>query len=190
LRASFADLYFVLMKMRKALPDQPFTVVVAYEEYDSGLRALELYHRILAHWAEAVDFRLIIWKFEPLGIPSLLAKATDDAIHADLILVSLSGNHALPSEAAAWISGWRDKTVRGPALALLLDAQYHAKLHAREILAFLRAVAHHSGLPFFSSSESTLDRTHFQSVSFSSHTELLHAALHPAEYQDHWGLNE
>jgi len=90
LRASFADLYFVLMKMRKALPDQPFTVVVAYEEYDSGLRALELYHRILAHWAEAVDFRLIIWKFEPLGIPTLLAKATDDAIHADLILVSLS----------------------------------------------------------------------------------------------------
>ena len=176
------------MQTRKSLPAQPFTVVVAYEDYACGLRGLELHQRILARWADKVDFRLIIWKFEPLGVPSLLTKAIQDALSADLIVISLGGNHPLPAEATRWISGLRQKTVKETALALLVDAEHQSTSHAAQALALLSEVASCSGMPFFSSMQSPSQRPRLH-PSFSGN-ELLHTALHCDEYQDHWGLNE
>jgi hypothetical protein len=176
------------MQTRKSLPAQPFTVVVAYEDYISGLRALELHHRILARWADKVDFRLIIWKFEPMGVPSLMAKAIQDAITADLIVISSTGSQPLPPEATQWISGWRQKTIKEPALALLVDAEHKANPHARKIFTFCREVAGRSGMPFFSSLEKPEEPVQFHSTF--ADNEVLHAALHRDEFHDHWGLND
>lgn len=194
LREFLAGSYFMCMKANESDERQPFTMVVGYECYAAGVRALELHQRLLARWSDCLDVRLIVWKFEPLGIPALLQKATEDAINADLIVISLTGNHALPPEASTWLNCWRRKNKKCPALALLLDAEYRATEHAQNISALLREVAAESKLPFFTSAADSLEIDHRSGAASGppqyETPDVLRAALHADEYGEHWGLND
>ncbi len=171
-------------------PEQPFTFVVGYEDSASRLRAIELYKRLLTSLSDSFDVRLVLWKFEPLGLESMLARATQDAINADLILISLSGTHPLPSEAATWIAQWNGRMGRDSAIAVLLDPDHERTSEARRIVALLKAVAEQNGAAFFSQTAASPVESHHRGESVLAAAEILRTPFHPEEYMEHWGLNE
>jgi len=138
------------MKARTGQPASPlFRVVVGYEDYACGLRAMELYRRHLPEWENETEFRVCLWKFEPLGVPSLLDKAVSDALEANLIIVSLDGGRPLPVEARAWIETWRGQKLCEPAaLALLINPDQRAHSCARSLRAYLETVARNAAIDF------------------------------------------
>jgi hypothetical protein len=147
-----------------------------------------LHQRILACWADKVDFRLVIWKFEPLGVPTLLTKAIGDAAGADLIIVSLTGNHPLPFEARAWVAGWESKIGKDSALALIVDGEHRQTGDAKAVYNFFRDAAEQSGISFFSSFDTKESEPRMRS-SFAGQN-VLRTAFRDCDYPDHWGLNE
>jgi len=163
---------------------------VGYEDSASRLRALELHKRLVASLSDSFDLRLVLWKFEPLGLETMLVKATRDAINADLILVSLSGTHPLPPEAATWIAQWNGRMVKDSAIALLLDPKHERSVEARKLVNVLKGVAEQNGAAFFSQIADSPLEFEVQEERPLGEVEILRTAFHPEDYMEHWGLNE
>lgn len=170
---------------------EPFTVVIVYEDYDCGIRAQELYRRLSAQWEGSLDFHVAMWRFEPLGVPSLREEAAAEAIQADLVLVSATGKHPLPAEVKQWIEIWRGAKGEFSALALLLDGRNHGATGAQEITEFLQAAAQDTGCSFFSSGPMPPRPLPFERAGISPVLpRMVETETLPAGPADHWGIND
>jgi hypothetical protein len=162
---------------------QSFSAVIAYEDFQCGVRAMESFALLLQE-IDPAEHSVKVWKFEPLGIPQLLADAVEDAISADLLIVSLRGDRPLPLEARQWIEGWRSLKPRMDA-ALLMVIDPCSRQTCTSLLAggYLETVAAGCGLQFFSSPPALTAGQRF------SAPVITRTALSPVSY-DSWGLNE
>jgi hypothetical protein len=133
-------------------PDQqsPFTVLVAYEDLDTGKQAKRTCD--ILEQRLGLDFKLStqMWKFDVLNIPKLREMATNDAISADLLMLSMHGEHDLPDAVKDWIDAWLAQGARAIALVALLQSERENPQPARP---YLREVARRGGLEFFAPSE-------------------------------------
>src|ERR1051325_8450972 len=75
-----------------------FRVVIAYEDFDSGRRAMDVCKVLVAELGSEVQFRCSMWKFEVLRSPKLRRIAVADAVEADVIVVTTGLSGELPFE--------------------------------------------------------------------------------------------
>jgi hypothetical protein len=173
---------------------QAFRVVVGYEDYSSGLRAMQLYNHILELWDEPSELQLNLWKFEPLGLQKLREAATIEAVNADLIILSIRGDNALPKEATDWIQDWSEQKTPGEsAIALLVDTQFSSHPNAQATQEYLQSIANSTGIDFITSKlkkPETMPRFEGLFERSSASTATLNSILERDRYMDHWGINE
>src|SRR5437016_1298423 len=103
--------------------NDPLKVLVIYDEFSSGLRAMRIYQRQVAPLT-STGLKLDLWKVEPLGIEEIRAAAALQACEADLIFISLRGDADLSPEITRWIEEWRHFKISPTGLALLLSPEH------------------------------------------------------------------
>jgi len=80
-------------------------VVIAYEDLETGKRAKRIHDFLVENLGHDCQFTNQMWKFELLGIPKLREMAAQDAMMADIVIISCHGAE-LPSDFKAWVELW------------------------------------------------------------------------------------
>ena len=86
------------------LDDRPtFSVVIIYQDPDTGRRAKCFYDKMTHEVGEECDFSLELWNFEMLAIPEMRDSSAQAAAQADFLVLSFHGNAELPAQTRYWI---------------------------------------------------------------------------------------
>jgi hypothetical protein len=132
--------------------DKPPTcnVVMAYEDFATGQRALGIYRRMVGELGQRWLFNSHMWKFDFLKFPRLREMAAEEAIHAEVIIISVHGAENLPGEVKAWCEQLLLKKGAVPkALVLLFDPGKETDAKSEETREYLADLAVEIGIDFF-----------------------------------------
>jgi hypothetical protein len=103
-------------------PHPVFKVVMAYDDFAAGKRAMDTCNFLVFQLGGGIELRSSMWKFDVLRSAKLNQIAVHDAIEADVIIVANARNTGLPEEVKEWINGWvPHKQDQSAALVALLD---------------------------------------------------------------------
>lgn len=103
-------------------PDSEFSVVIVYQDFHCGLRAMQLYERITKQFVQECRFQLHLWKSDILGLPTIISASLEIAAAADLVIFSLDAASEISSRLKNWIEKWIErKTMRDAALVALFS---------------------------------------------------------------------
>jgi hypothetical protein len=126
-----------------------FSVVIAFEDFDTGKRANRAYDFLVANLSQEWRVTSQMWKFEVLGIPELRQMAAEDVASANIIIISSRGDRELPTDVKAWIELWLGYRGDPVALFALFDCAPEQTQHAKATQTYLKRVAKRGRMEFF-----------------------------------------
>jgi hypothetical protein len=131
-------------------PKIPFDLVIAYEDRPTRDRAMLLCDRIAQQLRDDYDFQCAWWKLDHLREPRLLEQAVDDAMQANMIIVSVHAGDVFLPAALAWMHAWApNKVGNKSALVALVSrlSEPHALPTGRQV--HLQRTARQARMDFF-----------------------------------------
>ncbi|MHB8520909.1 MAG: hypothetical protein ACYDH9_09130 [Limisphaerales bacterium] len=127
-----------------------FEVVVAYEDFATGIRAKKAFDGVLRELGSDLTFNCKLWKFDILRIPQLKEMAADDAAEADMVLIAAHSGSELPAGVKKWIDLWVTRRRPGPrALVSLLDPEEGSPSGRNLVCNYLHQVSERGHMDFF-----------------------------------------
>jgi hypothetical protein len=119
-----------------------FRVVMAYEDFTAGKRAIDTCNFLVSRIGKAIELRSSMWKFDVLRSLKLNQMAVDDAVEADVIIVANGRNAGLPEEVKRWVDAWAArKEGQSAALVALLDFTGEQTHESSLAYTFLKSAA-------------------------------------------------
>lgn len=125
-----------------------FNVLIAYQDLETGKHAKRTYDYLQENLGRECTLTNQMWKFDVLGIPKLREIAVQDAVTADIIIVSSHGED-LPEPVTKWIESWLTHGTDALALVALFADAEESIGGALRTRAYLSDVARRAGLEFF-----------------------------------------
>ena len=126
-----------------------FRVVMAYDDFNSGKRAMDACQFLGFQLGGTIELRSSMWKFDILRNDRLNEMAVEDAIEADVIIVANARDAGLPAEVAKWIEGWVPrKRGQTAALVALLDFTGKDPRESAQACALLKGAATRASIDF------------------------------------------
>jgi len=98
-------------------------VVIAYEDLETGKRAMKTYEYLVEQLGSHCFFAHQMWKYDVLAVPKLKEIAAKDAAAAEIIIVSAHEGRELPKEVKAWMDLWLSYKSQTTALVGLFGAE-------------------------------------------------------------------
>jgi len=171
-------------------------VVIAYEDLETGKRAKKIYDFLVENLGHDCQFTNQMWKFEVLGIPKLGEMAAQDAMMADIVIISCHGAE-LPSDFKDWVELWAAEPNHPIALVALFDYD-NQHPQVAEARSYLADVARRGQMEFFAQPDELTGRRNtedfFSLQRNSSIEEQTFSTLATALQRDttfpHWEINE
>jgi hypothetical protein len=167
-------------------------VVIAYEDLETGKRAMKTYEFMVQQLGEEWLFANQMWKFDVLAVPKLKEIAAKDAAAAEIIIVSAHEGHELPPQVKAWIDLWLSYNTEASALVGLFDGN----TEANTVRTYLADVARRAQIEFFcqpgiwpGSSVTRSASTNAQPLNEKTFAFLTNATQDVPSFS-HWGINE
>jgi hypothetical protein len=129
---------------------QPLSVLVAYENLHTRLRAIEACRRTTLEQSSGVKLACSWWSFELLKYPALAEAAACAALDADVIVYSIRTLTDVPAAVKAWADKWV-KMQRGKegAFVVLTEATESQPDLRAPALLYLQNVASKADMTFF-----------------------------------------
>ncbi len=166
-------------------------VVIAYEDLETGKRAIKTYEHMVAQLGEECLFANQMWKFDVLAVPKLKEIAAKDATTAEIIIVSTHGRRELPAAVKGWLELALSCKTESTALVGLFDGDATES----PVRTYLADLAKRADIEFFcqpgiwpgsanTRSTSTLATPNNKSFAF------LANVTQDAPAFSHWGINE
>jgi len=134
-------------------------VVIAYDNFSSGVRARRFFDQHFAPGDPAGKYRCQMWDFAGLRPDCVRARAVRDAGESDVVCVAVSSHDSLPEAVKAWAERWAHE--RGPhfcLLVLLLESAEAGAGGDRELIEFLRNVAAKANVEFLTAPLNAFDQ--------------------------------
>jgi hypothetical protein len=143
-------------KMLACFPVNPATldenpslnVVIAYEDFETGKRAKRTYDFLVENIGSGWQVTNQMWKFDVLVLPKLRDIAVDDAVRADIIMIS-SHEHDLPAHVKKWIESWLAGESNPLALVALFESARAGAGPDNVARRYLANVARRGNMEFF-----------------------------------------
>jgi len=163
-------------------------VVIVYEDFSLGRRAMEAYNFMVAELGRVFEFSNSMWKFDLLQNEKLSEIAAGDAAQAGLIIVAARGGQSIPPELENWCESWipHRRELTG-AVAALIDQRGGKSGPGSPVFDYLKNVADRAGMDFLSGVSGPR-------LAKGDLTARQGAGLHNPDPDDsrvrHWGLNE
>ncbi|MHB8523691.1 MAG: hypothetical protein ACYDH9_23455 [Limisphaerales bacterium] len=126
-----------------------FQVVIAYDDFSTGLMAKEFYDRTVRDHKELFRFICHLWKFRILSLPPLRDQAAVEAETADMVVIAAHEGKPLSSGMRRWIEFWLPRKAGSGALVALLDVSGCGARVPGRIDSYLRNVAEMWRVRFF-----------------------------------------
>ena len=177
-------------------PKFPFDLVVAYEDNETRNRALHLYDHLAQQLLDDYDFQCSWWKFDHLTNFTLRQQATDAALDANMVILSLHARQELSPAHKAWIESWASRRPhRKAALVAMIADAGRPERDAPSMVAYLQNAARLAHMDFFPHAfdlpQPTLQRSNEQLADRAPVVApFLQDALHPKISIPRWGINE
>jgi hypothetical protein len=159
-------------------------VLIAYDHLIARQRAMLTFSHLARDLGDEMEMRLRWWRFDMLESPGWRNSTMNDAVDADLLVISASRKETLPVSLQDWLREWVSRKRGDNAAVVALLGQDNEDSPR---LQFVRRAATDAGLAFFAplperqlSTGCTFDRIHRQGQKSLSHI---------SPYA-HWGLNE
>jgi hypothetical protein len=169
-----------------------FEVVLAYQDFSSGIRAKEFFDRLVRDHGSLFHFLCHLWKFDVLLAPELGDQAVSDAANADMIVIAAHAQTELPHAVKDWVELWLRQTRTPGALVALLEDVQPPVGSPFAVPNYLREVAERGQMKFFCDNlgspeiEFPFAVTETQQPShFESGRNFRNSVAH-----SHWGINE
>jgi len=177
-------------------PKYPFDLVVAYEDATTRNRAMQLYDHLAQQLLDDYDFQCSWWKLDHLSNPGICEQAADAAAEANMVIVSVRGDHGLPTVFNRWLEGWLSR--RGDqksALVVLLGDKGQPGDQSRRLQSQLQQVARQARMDFFAHAYDLPEPgAPYSAESFPQRAQtvppVLEEFLEPPAYMPRWGINE
>jgi hypothetical protein len=177
-------------------PEPIFNVVIAYEDFETGKQAKETYDFLVNNLRHECRFDNQMWKFDVLSISKLREMAVNDAVAADIIIVSCHGTHELSADVKAWIDSWVHRRSNAIALVALFGSACDDR-DKNGIRDYLADVARRAGMEFFAQPNDLAIKRFDETIALergaNSDRKAL-SALAGIVYREqafpHWGINE
>lgn len=133
------------------LDERPrFSVVILYEDADTGKSAKRFYDRVIRRLEDECDFSLELWNLQMITIPQMEESITRAAARATLVILSFRGEVELGREFRVWIERWAELIIDAdPALVALIATCKRRNEMIDSTLAHLRSVATRHGISLF-----------------------------------------
>jgi hypothetical protein len=101
---------------------------ILYEDFATGLRAHVLLDRVRRCLGISNQANEHLWRFDVLCQSKLLKEAVEEALRADVVVVSAHGDGALPDSLKNWAGAWMPcKGQDAPSVILSLDARLRSR---------------------------------------------------------------
>jgi hypothetical protein len=126
-----------------------FRVVLVYEDFKAARQAKQAYDFLVANLTHEWQVTSQMWKFDLLRIRELRELAAEDALLADLIIVSCNGDGELPAGVRTWIEMTLGSMADAVALVALLDCPPGQAERAQVTQGYLERVAQRAHMEFF-----------------------------------------
>jgi hypothetical protein len=124
-----------------------FYTVLVYQDLHTGVRAKNVANRIREEMADERTFELDAWNIGLLDHPVFHRLASDQAVAAEIIILSLHDGRALTTRLKGWLKAWmHQKQGVCPALiALFSDQGDSSSVFAKQ---YLETAAQRAGMEF------------------------------------------
>ena len=133
-----------------AHPTCGINVLMLYENLATGNRVMRLFDALVHRCGREVSFQSDMWKFDILTCPSMGRLAAEDAVKADLIIVSAHGDESLEESVQSWFRAWTGhRGKHAAALVAVLNHTRHTYPVAQETKLFLEEMARAGRMEFF-----------------------------------------
>ena len=131
-------------------PKLPFDLVVAYEDIETRNRALHLYDHLAQQLLDDYDFQCSWWKFDHLSNATLRQQASDAAVEANMVILSIRAHDELPRPHQLWLDDWISRRHhRKSALVVIIAGTSAPGQEASPALAYLQNAARLARMDFF-----------------------------------------
>jgi len=116
------------LSLAGSTPDDPLdlNVVVVYENFSAGRRALALLSAINRSLHAEISLRPNLWRFDLLNHRQFRDQAALAADHAELLLISADSCTELPAPVTTWIADCRARRPAEASALIQLNASDHA----------------------------------------------------------------
>jgi hypothetical protein len=167
-------------------------VVIAYEDLETGKRAMKTYEYMVEQLGGQCLFANQMWKFDVLAVPKLKEIAAKDAAAAEIIIVSAHEGKQLPKDVKAWIELWLSYKTQATALVGLFGGE---SVDA-PVRRYLAEVAKRARIEFFCQPgiwPGTADRHDTAAHAWKQNEKtffFLADVIQEEPAVSHWGINE
>jgi hypothetical protein len=181
----------ILPDPRNGESDQVINIVIAYDTVAAGQRAVRLFSSLDRNQRGIGKFRPQPWRFDLLVDSDCCEFAAEDAMRADVIIVSASRGSDLPAALKTWLRTCLGRR-RGTRIALvaLMGTEEDMDGANSPRLEFLRNAASEFGFDFFA----PLPAVTAGSAAIARQPEIPFVAPPQASDQGtlyrHWGIND
>ena len=177
-------------------PDPIFNVVIAYEDFETGKQAKETYDFLVNNLRHECRFDNQMWKFDVLGISKLREMAVNDALAADIIIISCHGTHELSADVRTWIDSWVTRGSHAIALVGLFSSACDDS-NNNGVRDYLAEVAQRAGMEFFAQPNDLAIKRFDATIAMERGANqdgktlsALAGIVHREQTFPHWGINE
>jgi len=130
--------------------NHPVNVLVAYEDFAAGSRAMAMLKRVDSQSGQPGQLVHMMWRFDVLADESFFELAVSEALAADIIVIATREGKSLPRRIRDWIARWLLLKKRRPlALVATLDYQPVQASSQGCVLPYLAKLARYGKLQFF-----------------------------------------
>ena len=172
-------------------------IITLFEDVATGKRGKQVYDYLESHLGGDFEFNHQVWKLDVLGTPSLRELAAKDVAEADILIMSVRGDHPLLPEVKSWLDVWVGQHGSPIALVGLFDPQFKSAASALEIRHYLEEVSRSGQMDFFCEPEAqrhddahrAIDVTAQRRFDFEPFEESLLADNRPSGLP-RWGIND
>ncbi len=174
-------------------------VMLVYEDMSTGFRAFQCFQyldQMLDRGRINTDLHWTLWKLGLFNTPEFYDQAVLAAVRAEVIVMSLHGDHSLESAIESWLKAWVNQ--RGDkecALGVLFDDDKREMDSVRDTLLQLQQATRQSAVELFSGfmSSRVVEENSRRKQIPRSMTPLSFASnnvLEDSNSYRHWGINE
>jgi len=134
---------------------QPLRVLVAYEDFAAGTRAMAMLNRVESQSGEPGELTHMMWRFDVVADADFFELAVKEALKADIIVIAAREGKGLPQRIKDWIARWLlMKQSRPLALVATLDYRPVKASSEAPVLPYLAKLASFGKMQFFANGSS------------------------------------
>jgi hypothetical protein len=125
-------------------------VLLAYEDFELGLRAMDLFVSISRNAGADREAQVSLWRFDFFACPEWRDAAAVQAERADVIILSIRHYDDISDPVRTWLEkGIQRRKLSPGALVIAFDSATSARAVDSPITAYLQALARAGGMDFF-----------------------------------------